>query len=70
MAATDTQLLNAARDSLLRILETDTSSWSEEGKAQHQFDIDKQWALIEKLEKRVSSAGGRRLHLPMRRVNA
>jgi hypothetical protein len=70
MTATDTQILNAAKDSLLRILETDTSSWGEGERNQSQLEINRLETLIANYEKKIASASGRRLHMPMRRVNA
>lgn len=70
MAATPQQQLDEANDSLLRILQTDTSSWSEAERAQQQLQIDKLHALIEKLEARAAAASGRRIFAPVRRVSA
>jgi len=69
MAATAQQQLDAANDSLLRILQTDTSSWSESGRAQQQIRISELNDLIEKLETKVAQAAGRRIFSPVRRVN-
>lgn len=69
MAATVQQQLNAANDSLLRILETDTSEWSESGRTQQQLQIRDLYALIEKLESKVASESGRRIINPIRRVD-
>ena len=71
MAATAQQQLDAANDSLLRILQTDTSSWSESGRAQQQIRISELNDLIEKLETKVAqaTATGRRIFSPVRRVN-
>lgn len=69
MAATAQQQLDAANDSLLRILETDTSQWSESGRMQQQLQVDKLYALIDKLETKVSTQGGRRIVAPIRRVS-
>ena len=69
MAATAQQQLNAANDSLLRILETDTSQWSESGRAQQQFQIRDLNALIERLESKVAAQSGRRIFGPVRRVD-
>lgn len=69
MAATAQQQLDAANDSLLRILQTDTSSWSESGRAQHQIRISELNDLIEKLETKVAQVSGRRIFSPVRRVN-
>lgn len=69
MAATDQQLLDKSRDSLARILDTDTSSWSESQRNQQMIQIDKLSNLIDRLEKKVASGGGRRILGPVRRVN-
>ena len=69
MAATAQQQLDAANDSLLRILQTDTSSWSESGRAQQQIRISELNDLIERLETKVAQAAGRRIFSPVRRVD-
>jgi len=69
MAATAQQQLDAANDSLLRILETDTSSWSDQGRQQQQIQIRDLHALIESLETKVAQSNGRRIFSPVRRVN-
>ena len=68
MAATAQQQLDAANDSLLRILQTDTSQWSESGRMQQQIQIDKLYNLIDQLETKVAAQGGRRIIAPVRRV--
>lgn len=69
MAATAQQQLDAANDSLLRILQTDTSQWSESGRAQHQLQIRDLQNLISNLETKVAGQSGRRIIGPVRRVN-
>jgi hypothetical protein len=69
MAATAQQQLDAANDSLLRILQTDTSSWSESGRAQQQIQIRDLQNLIDNLETKVSAQSGRRIISPIRRVH-
>lgn len=69
MAATAQQQLDAANDSLLRILETDTSQWSEAGRMQQQIQVRDLHDLIEKLESKVASQSGRRIIGPIRRVS-
>lgn len=69
MAATAQQQLDAANDSLLRILQTDTSSWSESGRAQQQIQIRDLQSLIESLEAKVAAQSGRRFINPVRRVD-
>jgi hypothetical protein len=68
MAATAQQQLDAANDSLLRILQTDTSSWSESGRMQQQIQIRDLQNLIDNLETKVSAQSGRRIISPVRRV--
>lgn len=70
MAATDQQILDEARDSLLRILQSDTSSWGEAQRNARQLEIDKLERLIDRYETKVSaSGGGRRICQPIRRVD-
>jgi len=69
MAATAQQQLDAANDSLLRILATDTSQWSESGRMQSQLQITQLYDLIDKLETKVACSGGRRIFSPVRRVD-
>lgn len=69
MAATAQQQLDAANDSLLRILETDTSQWSKEGHAQQQLDIEKLERTIARLESKIAGSGGRRIFGPVRRCD-
>lgn len=69
MAATAQQQLDAANDSLLRILETDTSQWSESGRMQQQIQIRDLQNLIDNLETKVAAQSGRRILSPVRRVS-
>ena len=69
MAATDQQLIDEARDSLLRIMQTDSSSWSDERRSQQQLEIDKLEAFIDRRERKLRNAT-RRIHFPVRRVDA
>lgn len=68
MAATAQQQLDAANDSLLRILNTDTSQWSESGRMQHQIQIRDLQNLIDHLETKVAAQSGRSFISPIRRV--
>jgi hypothetical protein len=68
MAATAQQQLDAANDSLLRILQTDTSQWSEAGRMQQQIQIRDLQNLIDNLETKVAAQSGRRIIAPVRRV--
>lgn len=68
MAATAQQQLDAANDSLLRILQTDTSQWSESGRMQQQIQIRDLQSLIDNLETKVVAKSGRRIISPVRRV--
>jgi hypothetical protein len=67
MAATVQQQLDAANDSLLRILQTDTSQWSESGRMQQQIQIRDLQNLIDNLETKLSAQNGRRIVVPVRR---
>ena len=69
MAVTDQELANAARDSLARILTTDTSSWSEGDRRQQQLEIDKLDAIISRYEAKASRSQGRSIFVPIRRVD-
>lgn len=68
MAATVQQQLDAANDSLLRILESDMSAMSESGRAVTQIQIRDLQNLIDQLETKVSCQSGRRIFAPVRRV--
>jgi len=68
MAATDQQILDEAKDSLLRILQTDTSSWSESARQQQQIQIRDLESLIDRYESKVASSAGRSIAVPVRRV--
>ena len=68
MAASAQQQLDAANDSLLRILQTDTSQWSESGRMQAQIQIRDLQNLISHLESKTSAITGRRIFGPVRRV--
>ena len=67
MAATVQQQLDAANDSLLRILQTDTSQWSESGRMQQQIQVRDLQNLIDHLETKLSAQNGRRIVVPVRR---
>lgn len=69
MAATAQQQLDAANDSLLRILQTDTSQWSESGRMQQQIQIRDLHALIDSLEAKVAAQSGRSFLTPIKRVS-
>lgn len=69
MAASDQELADAARDSLARILASDTSAWSEGERRQQQLEIDRLEAIITKFEDKAARSGGRRIFSPVRRVN-
>lgn len=68
MAATDQQIANEARDSLLRILATDTANWSEGERRQQQLEIDRLEGIITKFEAKASRSG-RRIFNPVRKVD-
>lgn len=69
MAATAQQQLDAANDSLLRILQTDTSQWSESGRMQQQIQIRDLHNLIDSLETKIAAQSGRSILSPIRRVS-
>ena len=69
MAASDQQLLDKAKDSLARILDTDSSSWSEGERQQQHLQIKELRDLISDLEGKVVGASGRQLIQPVRRIN-
>jgi hypothetical protein len=64
MAATDQQLADAARDSLARILATDTAEWSEGERRQRQADIAELRNTITEFEAKAGRTG-RRLFFPV-----
>ena len=68
MAATLQQQLDAANDSLLRILQTDTSQMSESGRSMQQLQIRDLRELIKDLKSEVAGSSGRRIFNPIRRV--
>lgn len=69
MAASDQAIADAARDSLARILATDTAEWSEGQRRQRQLEIDKLTDTIDRFEAKAAHSGGRRIFSPMKRVN-
>lgn len=70
MSVTDQQMLDKAKDSLARILDTDTRSWTKGDKQQHALEIDRLERLIEKYERRVTAANGnRQIFSPIRRID-
>ncbi len=66
--ATDAQILSEARDSLLRILQSDTTNWSEAQRQQQLLDIKQLRELIADYEEKTLAASGRRIARPVRRV--
>ena len=69
VAATNQQIADKARDSLARILDTDTTAWSEGERRQQQLEIDRLEAIITKFEAKATRAAGRRIFQPIKRVN-
>lgn len=67
MAATDQAIADAARNSLLRILETDTTSWSEGERNQQQLELDRLEGIITTFEAKAARTG-RRIFVPVRPV--
>lgn len=69
MVASNSQILNEAKDSLLRILQTDTSSWSQQQLQQQQLSIRELRELIADYESKTAAQAGRAIISPVRRVN-
>lgn len=69
MAASDQQIADAARDSLARILATDTSAWSEGERRQQQLEISELRETINEFDAKASRSSGRRVFSPVARVN-
>lgn len=69
MATTNQQILDAARSSLLRILQTDTSSWSEGERQKQSLEIRDLEAIIARYEPKVAAESGRRIFQPITRVD-
>ncbi|MEL6109054.1 MAG: hypothetical protein AAFU85_23865 [Planctomycetota bacterium] len=67
--ASDQQILDEARASLLRILQTDTSSWSNAERSQQQIQVRELNELIDSYERKVANAGRRSFIQPVRRVD-
>jgi hypothetical protein len=68
VAATDQQIADNAREALNRILQTDSSEWSEGERSQRMLEIDRLEAIISKFEAK-SARSGRRIFVPIRRVD-
>lgn len=68
MAATNRELANAARESLARILATDTAEWSEGQRKQRQLEITELRHTIKDFEAEAARESGRRILQPVRRV--
>lgn len=68
MAATDQQIANNARDSLNRILQTDTANWSDGARKQQQLEIDRLSNIIATFESRANRST-RRISRPVTRVD-
>lgn len=68
VAASDQQLLDAAKDSLLRILSADTEEWYEGGHRQRLLDIDRLQKTIDLYERRIGAAS-RRTFIPIRSIS-
>lgn len=69
MAATDQQIADNARDSLNRILQTDSSEWSEGERKQRALEIDRLQEIITTFEAKAARSSGRRIFAPITRVN-
>lgn len=70
MTATDQQILNEAKDSLLRILQSDTSSWSEFQRSQQQIQIKQLQDLIDRYETKTAASAGRQPFMGIRRTHS
>ena len=64
MSATDQQLVDAARDSLLAILEGRSEEFREASQSARLLAIDKLQATIEQLERRIAAAN----YAPFRQI--
>lgn len=69
MAATDQQLADAARDSLARILATDTAEWSEGERRQRQIEIAELRNTVTEFEAKAARSSGRRIFFPVTPVD-
>jgi hypothetical protein len=69
MAASDQQIADKARDSLSRILDADTTSWSEGERQQQVLEIDRLTNVITEFEAKAARSGGRRIFSPIKPVN-
>ena len=69
MAASDQAIADAARDSLARILATDTVMWGEGERRQQQLEIDRLESIITKFESKAARSAGRRIFAPITRVD-
>lgn len=70
MAATDKALADAARDSLERILATDTTMWSEGERRQQMHQISELRATINEFDAKAARSAGRRIFSPITKVGA
>jgi hypothetical protein len=68
MAVTDQELLDAARQRLLKILDAGVSEFGEGGERARMLEIDKLEKLIANYEERLANAGGARF-LPVRFID-
>jgi len=69
MPATDQQIADKARDSLARILDTDSTAWSEGERRQQQLEIDRLENIITKFEAKAARSSGRKIFSPIVKVN-
>jgi len=67
--ATDAQILSEAKASLYRILQTDTSTWSETARSQQQLQLGQLRQLISDYEAKTAASDGRRPFRPVKRVD-
>lgn len=69
MSATDQQLLDALRDSYLRIVNSDASQWAEGARSMGYQSLKEMGDEIERWQKRIDAAAGRQIFFPMTHVN-
>ena len=67
MAATDSQILDALRDTFLRVAQLDAQSASESLRSVGYRSLTELQDAIDRLEAKVQRAAGRRIFQPVRR---
>jgi hypothetical protein len=69
MSASNQTIADNARDALNRILQTDTTEWSEGERRQSMLEIDRLEDIITKFEAKAARSAGRRIFSPIVPVN-